>query len=157
MEIDDEHREYHKRIIYVLFVMLIVLSGGVVFYHYKEKWSFIDALYFSAATMTTVGYGDITPQTNTGKLFTVFYVFMSVSIALYGLSLIASHFVEIREEFWLQRLGKLKGSIKMEHPKTLFEKAKGIFNYESEKLVNEYDKSVRNESRKKQKYSGGHK
>ena len=105
---EEEHRLYHRRIIYAIIVILIFLFGGALFYHYVEGWRYLDAVYFSAYTITTVGYGDITPKTDPGKIFTIFYVFAGVGIALYGLSIIASHFVEIREEFWLEQIGKIK-------------------------------------------------
>ena len=68
----------------------------------------IDCLYFSTTTMTTVGYGDLTPHTDAGKMFTIVYIFLGVGIVLYTVSLLASHFVEVREEFWLERLGRIK-------------------------------------------------
>ena len=142
---DEEHRVYHRRLVYVAVVILIILFGSATFYHFIENWRYIDALYFSAATMTTVGYGDITPKTDTGKIFTIIFVFMGVGIALYGLSLIASHFVEVREEFWLQKIGK----IRIRHHLTLWEKLKGfIFNFSSQEIVNEYEKSVKTKGKK---------
>jgi len=99
----------------------------------------LDALYFSAYTMTTVGYGDIVPKTDIGKIFTIFYVFAGVGIALYGLSVIASHFVEVREEFWMEKFGK----IKIRHPKTFWDKLRNLFNFEPGKLVKEYEKSTK--------------
>lgn len=59
-----------------------ILTIGTIFYHFVEKLRFLDAFYFSTITLTTVGYGDITPQTDIGKIFTVFYV-------LFGIGLIA--------------------------------------------------------------------
>lgn len=138
--IDEEHKAYHKRLLYVFIVITLVLFGGAAFYHYAEKWRYLDALYFSAYTMTTVGYGDFAPKTDIGKMFTIFYVFAGVSVALYGLSLMASHFVEVREEFWLERLGKIK--IK-HHTLNFWEKLRNLFNYESGRLVSEYKKSVK--------------
>ncbi|MBI4452463.1 two pore domain potassium channel family protein [Candidatus Woesearchaeota archaeon] len=135
----EEHKKFHRRIIYVFVVMMIMLFGGATFYYYVEGFRYIDALYLSAATMTTVGYGDITPQTDFGKLFTVAYVFFGVGIALYGLSVIATHFVEVREEFWLERLGK----IRIRHRTgTLWEKIKNAFNYKPDLIVGEYENSV---------------
>ena len=136
---DGEHKQYHRRLAYVFIVIVIILFGSATFYHYIERWRYLDALYFSAATMTTVGYGDITPKSDAGKIFTIFFVFMGVGIALYGLSLIAAHFVEMREEFWLKRLGK----ISMKHPQTFLARLKNLFSYKSGKIVEEYEKSRR--------------
>ena len=138
---DGEHKQYHRRLAYVFIVIVIILFGSATFYHYAEKWRYLDALYFSAATMTTVGYGDITPKSDAGKIFTIFFMFAGVGVALYGLSLIAAHFVEVREEFWLKRLGK----IRMKHPQTFLGKLKNLFSYKSEKIVEEYEKSRRKE------------
>ena len=137
----EEHKQYHRRLVYVIILLALILFGSATFYHYVERWRYLDALYFSAATMTTVGYGDITPRTDAGKIFTIFFVFVGVGIALYGLSLIAAHFVEVREEFWLQRLGK----IKIKHPKTFLERLKNLFFYKSEEITNEYEKASRRE------------
>ena len=139
--IDDEHKAFHRRLVYVLIVILLFLFGGATFYHYIEGWRYLDALYFSSSTLTTVGYGDITPKTDAGKIFTIIYLFAGVAIVLYGLSLLASHFVEVREEFWLERLGKIR---LRHHTKTFLEKFKGIFNYESGKLTEGHEKSLRN-------------
>ena len=134
---EEEHKRYHRRLGYVIIVILFLLFGSATFYHFVEKWRYIDALYFSAATMTTVGYGDITPKTDAGKIFTITFVFTGVGIALYGLSLVASHFVEVREEFWLQRLGKMKIR---HHTETFWSKLKQLLFYGSDKLVDEYQK-----------------
>jgi voltage-gated potassium channel Kch len=53
----------------------------------------VDALYFSVATLTTVGYGDFSPQTAAGKLFTVVYVLVGVGLLLAFLSRVAGQVV----------------------------------------------------------------
>ena len=143
---EEEHKRYHRRLGYVIILILLILFGSATFYHFVEEWNYIDALYFSAATMTTVGYGDITPKTFSGKLFTIFFVFTGVGIALYGLSLVASHFVEVREEFWLQRLGKMKIGHRTE---TFWSKLKQLLFYGSDKLVDEYQKSAKKAKKRK--------
>lgn len=59
---------------------LSILGIGVVFYHFIEKMSWVDSIYFCVVTLTTIGYGDITPQTDLGKIFTVFYILAGVGI-----------------------------------------------------------------------------
>lgn len=63
-----------------LVLALLILLSGTVFYHGVEGWSWIDALYFSATTISTVGLGDLAPQTELGKLFTVVYIFVGVGV-----------------------------------------------------------------------------
>ena len=40
----------------------------------------LDALYFSVVTLTTVGYGDFSPQTDIGKIFTIIYIIGGIGI-----------------------------------------------------------------------------
>jgi voltage-gated potassium channel len=42
----------------------------------------VDTFYFSVTTLTTVGLGDLSPQTTVGKIFTVIYIFAGLSIIL---------------------------------------------------------------------------
>ncbi len=61
----------------LLFVGLLLL-GATYFYYKMEGWSIVDALYFSVMTMSTIGYGDLAPSSDTSKLFTVVYAFLSI-------------------------------------------------------------------------------
>ena len=135
---EQEHRAYHRRIFYVFVLIIILLVMGTIFYHSIEHWRYLDAVYFSTYTITTVGYGDFVPKTDIGKIFTIFYIFAGVSIALYGLSLMASHFVEIREEVWVERLNK----ITIKRPKGLIQRMINFLrsqHFSSKKLVEEYE------------------
>ena len=59
---------------------LLVLGLGTVVYRILEDWSWVDSFYFSAVTLTTVGFGDLSPTTTVSKLFTVFYIFIGISL-----------------------------------------------------------------------------
>jgi voltage-gated potassium channel Kch len=70
----------------IVMVLVGVLGVGTVFYHNVENLSWLDSIYFCVVTLTTVGYGDITPQTAAGKIFTIFYILIGVGIIASSLS-----------------------------------------------------------------------
>jgi ABC-type transport system involved in cytochrome c biogenesis permease subunit len=72
---------------------LIAITSGTVFYWLVEGLRPVDALYFSVTTLTTVGYGDFSPETDAGKLFTVVYVLVGVGILLAFLTRVAAQVV----------------------------------------------------------------
>lgn len=62
-----------------IYVVATLLSGAVV-YHYVEGWEWLDSLYFAVVTTTTIGYGDLSPKTDLGKLITIFFALNGVAI-----------------------------------------------------------------------------
>jgi voltage-gated potassium channel Kch len=61
-------------------VSVAVIIIGVITMMYLEGWSAVDSLYFSVVSLTTVGYGDLTPTTVGGKLFVVGYLIVGIGI-----------------------------------------------------------------------------
>jgi hypothetical protein len=57
-----------------------ILLNGMVVFHFVEGWRWIDSLYFSVITLTTVGYGDLSPQTDLGKIFSMLYILAGIGI-----------------------------------------------------------------------------
>lgn len=93
----------HVFIIVVLFILAIFL--GSVIYHNVESWNYIDSTYFVIITMTTIGYGDLVPQTDIGKVFTMFFSFFAIAIAFYTISVISNYIFEKKLSIHLVKLG----------------------------------------------------
>ncbi|MEP7166718.1 MAG: potassium channel family protein [Candidatus Woesebacteria bacterium] len=74
-----------------------IITIGTVGYHYLEGWSYLDSLYFSAATVTTVGYGDLYPTSPLSKVFTLIIMFSGIGLGFYVLSTFAGSMLRGRD------------------------------------------------------------
>jgi len=74
------------RIRIVLMAVLGALVLGTVIFHLVEGWSILDSLYVTVQTVTTVGFGDLTPRTTPGRAFATVFMMVAVGIVLYSLT-----------------------------------------------------------------------
>jgi|APSaa5957512622_1039677.scaffolds.fasta_scaffold151726_1 voltage-gated potassium channel len=82
----------------ILLLVGAILLGGTFFYALVEGWSLIDAFYFSVITLTTVGYGDLSPTTPGSRLFTAFYILMGIGLLVVFIERMAHYIIVIRNE-----------------------------------------------------------
>ena len=88
-----------SRIILSLSVLALVGLLGSAGFHYIENWSWFDGLYMTIITMTTVGYGEVQPLSDAGKVFNVFLILALVlaggfTIATFTQGLLEFEFTE---------------------------------------------------------------
>lgn len=93
--------------------LLLLMTGiGVAGYMMLSGMSFLDALYMTAITLSTVGYREVAPLTPAAQLFTIGLIFTGLGVVLYGASLVAGDVIEGR----LQRvLGRRRVERQIEH------------------------------------------
>jgi voltage-gated potassium channel len=76
----------------VLFMTLAII--GTIGFNRLEGWPLLSAFYATIITMATVGYGDYSPETAHGQIFTVFLTLFAVGIGGYALTSVASFVIE---------------------------------------------------------------
>lgn len=76
----------NRRILFAVLAVAVAIVFGGIGYYLIEGWSIVDSLYVSAQTVTTVGYGDLTPATRNGRLFSTVFMLAGVGIVLYALT-----------------------------------------------------------------------
>ena len=78
----------------ILILLLFVIIFGVFGFMLIEEWSFLDALYMTIITISTVGYRELYPLSDQGKIFVIVFIILGVGFFLYVISTAAEYFVE---------------------------------------------------------------
>ena len=76
----------YRRILFALLTVAVAIGFGAAGFHLIEGWSLLDSLYVAAQTVTTVGYGDLTPATRNGRIFSTIFMLAGVGVVLYALT-----------------------------------------------------------------------
>ena len=92
----------------ILASLASLLVLGTVFYTMVEKLAVLDSLYLSFTTLTTIGYGDFTPKTALGKIFTMIYGLLGLGIVSLSLGIIAKEALALQKQRKKQRRTKQK-------------------------------------------------
>ncbi len=74
--------------------LFILLSAGTIGYRIIEKWKWIDCLYMTIITTSTVGYKEVGPLSPVGKLFTMGLILYSVIMVALIVGYFTKHLVE---------------------------------------------------------------
>ncbi len=78
----------HLHLVVSIIVLILFIGIGAYAYERVEGWNRLDSVYFVVVTMTTIGYGDLVPQTEIGKVFTMFFSFLGIAMAFYFISIV---------------------------------------------------------------------
>jgi len=104
-----------RRLVFAGSIVIVIIVIGAVGYRYFEQFSWLDSFYTSTQTVTTVGFGDLTPSTPAGRLFAIILMLIGVGTVLYALTVLAQAVIqsEIVEMFsrrrMLREMEKLEG------------------------------------------------
>ena len=81
----------------VLAIAATMVGVGTIFYRFVEDLRWLDSLYFCVITLTTIGYGDISPATTAGKVFTMVYAVVGIGVFVALVSTTAHHIIEAKK------------------------------------------------------------
>lgn len=100
--------EIRRRVILSAGLIVLVISFGTAGYEAIEGWNFLDSLYMTIITLTTVGFKEVHDLSFNGKLFTIILIIGGVGTVLYALSTGAKFVLEgeLQEIFGRKRLEK---------------------------------------------------
>ena len=94
-----------NKIMYLLIgAALVILTGIFMIYSIESGQpdsqinSIVDAVWWTVATVTTVGYGDVVPVTETGRIMAVAYMFFGITFVAISISVLGTSFYKRRFE-----------------------------------------------------------
>jgi voltage-gated potassium channel len=96
-------------------LLFLVLFAGVFGFKLSMELSWIDALYMTVITITTVGYREIAEPSQEAKLFTVFFILISVIVVGYAVSAISEYLLSRDNQADLRKKRKIKHLESMEN------------------------------------------
>jgi len=99
-----------SKIVLALSLMVVVLVFGVVGYKFLSDFTWVEAIYMTIITVTTVGFSEVRPLDANAKIFTVFLIVTSVFIFGFAISVVTEYILG-RNSLELLKKKKVKKQI----------------------------------------------
>ena len=114
---EDTDVDYSRKPVPILLSIILVVAyiiGGAFLFQMWEGWSFLDSSYFCFITLTTIGFGDLTPDQRNDDGDGEQRIALCSLYLLFGIAMIAMSFNLLQEEVInsVKSLGKMCGIIK---------------------------------------------
>jgi voltage-gated potassium channel len=96
-------------------LLLLVMAIGTAGYHFIEGWPWFDGFYMVVTTLTTIGYQEVHPLSQAGRVFNVFVILAGVSLLLLGVGALSQALLEFELQSFFGRrrmereIGRLDG------------------------------------------------
>ena len=82
------------KIILPLAILVVLIFAGTVGYYWIDGFSLFNAFYMTVITMATVGYGEVEPLSDNGRLFTVFLIITSFGTFAYAVTTVTKFIID---------------------------------------------------------------
>ncbi len=83
-----------RRLIWSIVALVVIVFIGTIGYEVIEGWSFLDSIYMTITTITTVGFREVHSLSEAGRIFTIVLIIFGVGGALYVLTNIMAYLLE---------------------------------------------------------------
>src|SRR5277367_6798290 len=84
-----------RRLAYTALALLVTLAGGTIGFVWIEHYSVFDAFYMTVTTVTTVGYGELHPLSQAGRVFNCFLILFGVVTILLSIGAMTQTVIEL--------------------------------------------------------------
>lgn len=93
--------EEKKKLKFIIYAFILLTVIGVAGYMILLKVDFVDALYMTVITISTVGFGEVGTTSDQSEIFSIFMIFLGVGVVGYTFTTVVAMFVEGKlTELW---------------------------------------------------------
>lgn len=93
--------EEKKKLKFIIYAFILLIVIGVAGYMILLKVDFVDALYMTVITISTVGFGEVGTTSDQSEIFSIFMIFLGVGVVGYTFTTVVAMFVEGKlTELW---------------------------------------------------------
>ncbi len=86
-------KHFRNELILAALLFVSLISLGTLGYHWSQNYNWIDALYMTVITATTVGFGEVHPLNATGKILTIILILASIVIYAYTITVVTEYVI----------------------------------------------------------------
>ena len=83
-----------NKVIWGILALVAIIAIGTIGYEIIEGWSFLDSIFMTITTITTVGYREVHPLSDGGRIFSIFLILGGMGGAFYTLTGIITYIIE---------------------------------------------------------------
>ncbi|MFT4781230.1 MAG: voltage-gated potassium channel [Psychroserpens sp.] len=140
---------FRKKIYTAVFLLVFLLFIGVLGFKIMSNYTWVDAIYMTVITITTVGFGEVQPLDDNAKIFTIFLILTSVIILGYAITVITEYilsknnFEELKQRKMQKKIDGFKDHIIIcGYGRNGKQAAKKLLAYNKSFVVVERDKEI---------------
>ena len=140
---------YRSKIYTAIMMLIVLLCIGILGYRFLSGYSWLDAIYMTVITITTVGFAEVNPLDIQSKIFTIFLILTSVVIVGYAISIITEYilsrnnFEDIKQRKMQKKIDAMSNHIIIcGYGRNGKQAAKKLLAYEKSFVIIERDKEV---------------
>ncbi len=97
-EVSDKSSRQRSALYSAMFNILFLMIVGAVFVGLVERWTFLDSIWWSYVTLSTLGFGDKTPENPLAMWFTSLFIIYGIGQLSNGISTVVAYLKAKKEE-----------------------------------------------------------
>jgi len=108
---------FRTKIYTAVFLLTLLLAIGVIGFRVMSNYTWVDSVYMTVITITTVGFGEVQPLDDNAKIFTIFLILTSVIILGYAITVITEYILskndieELKQKKMQKKIDSFKNHI----------------------------------------------